>query len=83
MLHLRQKRPRLKLSSEEYNLLRKKVLDRDGWRCQVCGSSTDLHVHHLVRRSRLGDDAFDNLITLCATCHLREHHVLTIVRDVS
>ena len=78
MVHLRQKRPRLKLSLKEYNLLRKKVLDRDGWRCQVCGSSTDLHVHHLVRRSRLGDDAFDNLITLCATCHQDEHQPSTL-----
>jgi len=68
-----QKRPRLKLGIEEYNSLRLRVLERDGWRCQDCGSSKDLHVHHLVKRSKLGDDALDNLIALCAGCH-RERH---------
>ena len=76
----RQKRPRLKLRVEEYKLLRQQVLERDGWKCQNCGSAKDLHVHHLTKRSRLGNDELDNLITLCAICHLREHHVLATVR---
>jgi predicted restriction endonuclease len=74
MDQLRQKRPRLKLSVEDYNLLRHRVLERDGWRCQNCGSSKDLHVHHLKKRSKLGDDALDNLITLCLICHKRQNH---------
>jgi 5-methylcytosine-specific restriction endonuclease McrA len=73
MQELRQKRPRLKLDPEEYNSLRNRVLERDGWRCQSCGSSKDLHVHHLNKRSELGDDALDNLITLCASCHRQRH----------
>jgi 5-methylcytosine-specific restriction endonuclease McrA len=77
MQRLRQKRPRLKLSIEEYDLLRHRVLERDGWRCQQCGSSKDLHVHHLAKRSKLGDDALDNLITLCVICHQRQHHFPT------
>jgi 5-methylcytosine-specific restriction endonuclease McrA len=73
MQQLRQKRPRLKLSVEEYDALRDRVLKRDAWRCQDCGSSKDLHVHHLAKRSRLGDDALDNLMTLCASCHRQRH----------
>jgi ATP-dependent DNA helicase RecQ len=73
MYQLRQKRPRLKLSVAEYNLLRNQTLERDRWRCQDCGSSSDLHVHHLKKRSKLGDDALENLITLCAGCHRRRH----------
>ncbi|MGO9843605.1 MAG: HNH endonuclease [Candidatus Acidiferrales bacterium] len=73
MGQVRQKRPRLKLTDEEYASLRRRVLERDRWRCQNCGSSKDLHVHHLTRRSKLGDDALENLITLCATCHQRQH----------
>jgi 5-methylcytosine-specific restriction endonuclease McrA len=83
MQKLRQKRPRLKLSAEEYSLLRNRVLERDGWRCQNCGSAKDLQVHHLAKRSKLGDDALDNLITLCATCHQRQHHFPTDVRNGS
>ncbi len=33
------------------------------------GSSKDSHVHDLTKRSKLGDDADENLIPLCASCH--------------
>ena len=46
---------------------------RDGWKCQYRGSTMNLHVHHLRKRSHLGPDAADNLITLCASCHSQEH----------
>jgi len=74
MEKLRQKHPRLPVTREGYDRLKIRILERDGWRCQVCGSSTNLQVHHLVFRSRLGADASENLITLCAACHRREHH---------
>jgi 5-methylcytosine-specific restriction endonuclease McrA len=68
-----QKKPRLKLNFEEYALLRRAVLQRDAWRCQKCGSLKQLEVHHLIKRSQLGDDIMDNLITLCAHCHRESH----------
>ena len=72
-MSLRQKRPRVKLNSEAYSLLRNHVLDRDKWRCQECGSFQNLQVHHLRFRSHLGDDEMTNLITLCASCHKQRH----------
>src|ERR1700681_2927276 len=39
-----------------------KVLERDGWRCQSCGRMEDLQVHHIQRRSQLGDDTAENLV---------------------
>jgi len=69
----RLKRPRLKLSPASYRKLWHQVLERDGWRCQSCGSLTDLQVHHIRSRSQLGDDAELNLITLCAGCHQEIH----------
>jgi hypothetical protein len=65
--------PRLKLNQQSYQILHEKVLRRDGWRCQSCGSPRRLQVHHMQSRSRLGDDAEDNLITLCDLCHRRTH----------
>jgi 5-methylcytosine-specific restriction endonuclease McrA len=62
-------RPRLRLEPEAYRELSREVLARDGWRCQDCGTAQHLQVHHLRSRSRLGDDAEENLITLCAGCH--------------
>ncbi len=68
------KKPRLKLPKAEYQRLHAKVLQRDGWRCQVCGTAANLHVHHLKSRGRLGDDTAENLITLCSACHDTYHH---------
>jgi 5-methylcytosine-specific restriction endonuclease McrA len=70
---LRQRKPRQKLDPDNYRTLRKQVLERDGWRCQSCGSLRNLEVHHRKFRSRLGDDTVENLITLCADCHRATH----------
>jgi 5-methylcytosine-specific restriction endonuclease McrA len=64
---------RIKLGKQVYGRLMKKVLERDGWRCRKCGSLKDLQVHHKVRRSQQGNDSLNNLVTLCAYCHMAEH----------
>lgn len=71
MNSMRRKQPRLRL--ESYEDLRQQVLRRDGWRCQSCGSMTNLGVHHQQFRSQGGPDSELNLITLCATCHKLAH----------
>src|ERR1700691_6217497 len=68
-----QKRPRIRESSKVYARLRREILERDGWRCQKCGCSKNLDVHHIKRRSALGDHAETNLITLCRKCHQIVH----------
>ncbi len=62
-----------RLPPDEYKTRCKEVLQRDGWRCRLCGRRNTLHVHHIVFRSRKGstDDA-SNLITLC----LRDHELV-------
>jgi 5-methylcytosine-specific restriction endonuclease McrA len=62
-----------RLAECEYQELRKRVLRRDGWRCQSCGSMTNLEVHHHQFRSHSGEDQEGNLITLCNSCHSAEH----------
>jgi len=64
---------RIKLGIRIYRRLMKRVLERDGWRCQRCGSLENLQVHHRTKRSQQGDDALRNLVTLCAYCHMAEH----------
>jgi 5-methylcytosine-specific restriction endonuclease McrA len=73
MKRIRSKRPRLRLDPKLYEQLRKQVLRRDGWQCQVCGSRQNLQVHHKQLRSQRGDDDDSNLITLCAVCHEAQH----------
>jgi|SRR5215471_3251223 len=67
--------PRIRMQGKAYRELCRQILDRDGWRCQVCGSRSNLEVHHMQFRSRSGDDAEQNLITLCATCHRNNREV--------
>jgi 5-methylcytosine-specific restriction endonuclease McrA len=67
------KRPRLRLAPKLYEELRQQVLRRDGWRCQSCGALSNLEVHHRKLRSRSGDNAEQNLITLCNACHASVH----------
>ncbi len=65
---------RLRLEADEYDKLRQHVLRRDGWRCQSCGVTTNLEVHHKEFRSHSGEDTERNLITLCSACHATVHH---------
>ena len=64
---------RLRLDPESYEALRQRVLRRDGWRCQLCGTLSNLEVHHKQFRSHSGHDSEDNLITLCSPCHSSVH----------
>jgi 5-methylcytosine-specific restriction endonuclease McrA len=73
MNRIRPKRPRLRLDPEPYDQLRKQVLQRDSWRCQLCGSRRNLQIHHKQLRSQQGSDNDSNLITLCAVCHEAQH----------
>jgi len=74
------KQPRLRLDARSYGQLRKQVLERDGWRCQLCGSMKSLQVHHKRLRSHSGSDIEDNLITLCDRCHRLTHSATVSLR---
>jgi 5-methylcytosine-specific restriction endonuclease McrA len=64
---------RIKLGRQIYSRLMRRVLERDGWRCQKCGSPENLQIHHQIKRSQQGSDLLSNLVTLCAYCHMAEH----------
>jgi hypothetical protein len=65
---------------------RLRVLERNGYRCQLCGGCPSenehvvLIVHHIRLFGRGGLTADENLITLCHTCHdgLEPHEKLTL-----
>ncbi len=52
------------------------VFARDGWRCAVpaCSSRRNLHDHHILFRSRGGDNTRDNRVAVCAWHHLHGLH---------
>ena len=46
---------------------------RDGWKCRHCNDRSGLHPHHIIFQSHQGPDELNNLITLCAQCHMALH----------
>ena len=54
-------------------LSRKNILRRDGHRCQYCArTDASLTVDHLLPKSRLGEDSWENLVTACVECNNRK-----------
>ena len=49
--------------------IKQRVMERDGFRCYICGREQGLHVHHVVPRSQGGSHSMANLVTLCSGCH--------------
>ncbi len=68
-----QKQRSLRLDSVRYDQLKRRILERDGWKCQYCGRRDHLQIHHIIRRSQTGPDTEANLIVLCSTCHRALH----------
>ena len=60
------------LNSEHWHQLRQKKLAQMGYRCQRCGSSEHLDVHHL-NYNYLGNERLFDLQVLCRSCHKLEH----------
>ena len=59
---------------------RKLALERAGNKCERCGSTQTLEVHHKEKlglfepRHNSSKNRQDNLIVLCRNCHEKEHH---------
>ncbi len=53
----------------QWVIIRKKVSDRDGYACKICGYKKHISTHHIMPLSEGGSNNLDNLITLCPNCH--------------
>jgi len=56
------------LRTPEWQERRKRILERDGYHCQVCNASEHLNVHHRDY-TRRGYEYDSDLTTLCQDCH--------------
>ncbi len=60
---------------KNWDEVRDKVLERDGYECTVCGSNKNLNVHHKIPFDEFDDykdaNKTSNLITLCISHHMK------------
>lgn len=61
---------RIVVSDETY----RQVFNRDNGLCQLCATSENLQLHHILGRGKDLTNNVDNCIMLCANCHLNIVH---------
>lgn len=64
-----------------WELIRRGVFARDGFRCVRCGRPGRLECHHKQELQHGGTNSTDNLETLCRSCHIA-HHRPVAAREV-
>ena len=62
------------LSSDQWRFTRKKALSRSEHKCEYCGSTERLQVHHLSYK-HIGRERPEDLIVLCGSCHTKIHEI--------
>lgn len=65
----------VKRSGTSQQRFRKLIIERDGYSCRHCGSTEDLHAHHVQPMKEAPEKRWDieNGILLCVTCHSDLH----------
>lgn len=51
---------------------RNMIYQRDGNKCQYCGSTKRLTIDHVIPRSKGGGDTWDNLVVACSSCNTKK-----------
>lgn len=64
------------LKSAEWKLKRKQLFNERGKKCERCGATKKLQVHHVTYK-RIFNEALEDLEVLCKPCHQKEHNIKT------
>lgn len=51
---------------------RKRIYERDGYKCIICGSDEHLSIDHIIPTSKGGTDEDSNLCTMCLRCNRKK-----------
>ena len=60
------------LLSNDWQIVRRIALAHFGNKCQLCGSTQNLNVHH-KNYDNIGNETLDDLTLLCKSCHEKFH----------
>ncbi len=65
--------------SEYWLKVRLLILKRDGYKCTICGTTKQLHVHHTTYKNHFKEHLhLEDLQTLCKQHHTEIHQILDI-----
>lgn len=68
-----ERNPKIMFYGHDWKEIRQTVLKRDNYKCHICQTSSNLHVHHVKRmgnfESQKDAHNLENLISLCARHH--------------
>lgn len=67
-----------------YDGIMRTVRQEDGYQCVRCCSSglnVELHVHHVIPLFKFGTNNKQNLVTLCHSCHNKQHLGFQVTRN--
>lgn len=62
-----------RLGGKQRQILKEKLIERDGEKCVNCGSKANLSIDHITPRSKGGTHELDNLQLLCRPCNNEKH----------
>lgn len=72
-------------NEDEMQKIRTEVKNQDRFHCKICSKSGDgieLHVHHIIPLDKYGSNHPNNLITLCHSCHNKQHSDFQVTRHI-
>ena len=74
------------IRSEEWKQTEQERMRVDNYRCVMCGrpaykTKHGLQVHHITYMNLGHEDILNDLVTLCAPCHIKMHNYLNRIRS--
>ncbi|MHB8871252.1 MAG: HNH endonuclease [Candidatus Doudnabacteria bacterium] len=63
--------------SKEWAVIKNDLFMIRGKKCEICGSTVRINVHHLSYKNFGGNEEPEDLIVLCRLCHEKEHGIIS------
>lgn len=60
------------MKSPAWRRIRNRKMKESGYKCELCGSAKNLHVHHITYEN-IGHEPMDDLLVVCNKCHKKLH----------